>query len=100
MQQLSKIRNSSMRLHVQSRESHLTFDIFYKGLRKSLSMCKTAKVEAMKSNTIGSRNVMTKHVESAIMSRCEIQKSCYNGGDLEGNDIKRIMSKGSIFEDM
>ena len=35
-------------------------------------------------------------VESSILKRCRISKSCYHSGDLEGNDVRRIMAQGCI----
>ena len=63
-------------------------------------MCGNAEVEARKRDRIASKYCIVNHIEREILSRHKISKSCYHGGDLEGNNIRSIMSMGSlVFED-
>ena len=39
------------------------------------------------------------HIESVILNSHKTQKSCYYDGDLEGNDIIRLMSKEIIISE-
>lgn len=41
------------------------------------------------------------HIETVMLKSHRISKSCYHAGDLEGNDIRRLMAKGTVvFEEI
>ena len=67
-----------------------------KELKKSFSECKAGEIEARKNNTSSSKHYITNHVESVILKKHNISKSCCHGGDLQGNDIRRLMTFGVV----
>ena len=36
------------------------------------------------------------HIESMTLKKHKISRSCYHGGDLQGNDVRRLMVRGTI----
>ena len=69
-------------------------------IRKTLNDCKSVETKARSDNSDASKFLVTSHVESITLKSHNIKKSCCHGGDLEGNDIRRLMSKGAkVFED-
>ena len=36
------------------------------------------------------------HIETEILKSHEISKSCYHGGDSQGNDVRRLMARGNV----
>jgi len=64
--------------------------------KKELSECKAVEAKAKSHNTSESKHACANHIESTILKHHKITKSCYHGGDLEGNDIRRLMAKGTV----
>lgn len=65
-------------------------------LKKDLAECRKAHAQAKSDNKNPNRYEVINRIESVILKMCKISKSCYHAGDLEGNDIRRLMSKGKI----
>ena len=61
--------------------------------KKELAECKSVKGEAKLNNVSSSKYACDNHIESVIIKSYEITKSCYHAGNLEGNNIRRLMDK-------
>ena len=70
-----------------------------KATSKNLSKCREVEKSAKKEDKDPSRYAVANYIESVILKQHRISKSCYHAGDLEGNDIRRLMGNGlTIFE--
>ena len=67
-----------------------------KSLSKALSDCESYEVETRKENNENHRDRVMNHTESLTLSTRSMQKPWHHAGDLESNDIKRLMPKGLI----
>ena len=65
-------------------------------LKKDLAECRKAHAQAKSDNKNPNRYEVINHIESVILKMHKISKSCYHAGDLEGNDIRRLIMKGKI----
>ena len=65
-------------------------------LKKHLAQCRKAYTKTKSDNKNPNRYEVINHIESVILKMYKISKSCYHAGDLEGNDVRRLMSKGKI----
>ena len=63
-------------------------------MKMALNEWKSAKTEARDNSKLECKYFVTNHIESIILKGYNISKSYYYAGDLEGNDVRRLMSKG------
>ena len=64
--------------------------------RKDWNDCKKKEAKAESDNKNPSSHKVTNHIETVMLKSHEISKSSYHAGDLEGNDIRRLMSRGLV----
>ena len=65
--------------------------------KKVLTECRKAEASAKAENSNSSQFMGINHIETVMLKLHRISKSCYHAGDLEGNDIRRLMAKGTVF---
>ena len=65
-------------------------------LKKDLAECRKAHMQTKSHNINPNQYEVINYIESVILKIHKISKLCYHAGDLEGNDIRRLMSKGKI----
>ena len=57
---------------------------------------KAIETKTKSENKDASKNKILNHIESVILNSHRISRSYYHARDLEGNDIRRLIAKGSV----
>ena len=70
-----------------------------KDQKSNFNNCKAVEIEARKNNKDSSKYLIMNHIECVILKNHRISKSCYHGGDLQGNDIQRLIARGLVVFD-
>ena len=72
-----------------------------KDLKTNYKKCKGVEAEVRKSNRDASQYLLMNHIECMILKRYQISKSCYYKGDVQGNDIYRLIARDLVvFEEI
>ena len=93
-QELLELKNSLLSQLDKARSDRNKAEEEKKEYNSMVTQCKQAEAEHKKNSGITRKAVMHE-MESTILKSHKISRSCYNGGDLEGNDVRRLMAKGT-----
>ena len=64
--------------------------------RKDWNDCKKKEAKAESDNKNPFSHKVTNHIETVMLKSYKMSKSSYHSGDLEGNNTRRLMSRGSV----
>ena len=72
-----------------------------KDLKTDYEKRKGIEAVARKNDKDASKHLLMNHIECVMLKRHRISRSCYHGGDLQGNDVRRLMARGIVvFEEI
>ena len=67
-----------------------------KDLKIDYDKCKGVEAEARKNSKDASQHLLMNHFQCVMLKKHHTSRSCYHGGDLQGNDIRRLMARGLV----
>ena len=72
-----------------------------KDLKTNYEKCKGVEAKVRKNNKDISQYLLMNHIDFMILKRHQISRQCYHRGDLQGNNICRLITKGLVvFEEI